>query len=70
VKEEEALRRIYRLMEAQYGPTHWWPGDTAFEIAVGAILTQNTAWGNVEKAIANLKRGKLLSPHAILNVPR
>ena len=53
-------------MEAHYGPTHWWPGDTPFEIAVGAILTQNTAWTNVEKAIANLKRGKLLAPREIL----
>jgi len=53
-------------MHGHYGPTHWWPGDTAFEIAIGAILTQNTAWTNVEKAIANLKREKLLSAKAIL----
>ncbi|HOC74007.1 MAG TPA: endonuclease, partial [Candidatus Hydrogenedentes bacterium] len=38
-------------MAAHYGPTGWWPGDTPFEVAVGAILTQNTAWTNVEKAI-------------------
>lgn len=60
------LRSIYARLEKHYGPTHWWPGDTAFEIAVGAILTQNTAWTNVEKAIANLKRAKLLNPKAIL----
>ncbi|MCC6695156.1 MAG: endonuclease III domain-containing protein [Candidatus Hydrogenedentes bacterium] len=60
------LRSIYDRLEKHYGPTHWWPGDTAFEIAVGAILTQNTAWTNVEKAIANLKRAKLLNPTAIL----
>lgn len=53
-------------MEVHYGPTHWWPGDTPFEVAVGAILTQNTAWTNVEKAIANLKRAKLLTPRKIL----
>ncbi|MEO6696846.1 MAG: endonuclease, partial [Gammaproteobacteria bacterium] len=35
-----------------YGPQHWWPGETPFEVMVGAVLTQNTAWGNVEKAIA------------------
>lgn len=60
------LLEMYRRMAAQYGPTHWWPGDTDFEVAVGAILTQNTAWINVEKAIINLKREKLLSPKAIL----
>ncbi len=60
------LADFYRRMSAHYGPTHWWPGDTHFEIAVGAILTQNTAWTNVEKAIANLKAARLLSPKAML----
>jgi endonuclease-3 related protein len=50
----------------RFGPQHWWPGDTRFEIIVGAILTQNTAWTNVEKAIANLKSaGALSSPAAM-----
>jgi endonuclease-3 related protein len=53
--------RWYRLLLAHYGPQGWWPGDTPFEIAVGAILTQNTAWSNVEKAIANLRRAGALS---------
>jgi endonuclease-3 related protein len=44
-----------------YGPQHWWPARTPFEVIIGAILTQNTAWTNVEKAIRNLKREKLLS---------
>ncbi len=48
-----------RLLEA-YGPQHWWPGDTPLEVIVGAILTQNTAWTNVEKAIAALKGEGLL----------
>lgn len=56
-------------MERHFGPTGWWPGDTAFEVAVGAILTQNTAWRNVEKAIANLKNAKLLRPRAIVHAP-
>jgi endonuclease-3 related protein len=60
---------MYERMAAHYGPTHWWPGDTAFEIAVGAILTQNTAWTNVERAIANLKRMRLLSPRKIVGSP-
>lgn len=66
---KQALTRIYARMEAHYGPTHWWPGDTPFEIAVGAILTQNTAWTNVEKAIANLKREELLTPQVLLACP-
>jgi len=49
-----------------YGPQHWWPGDTPFEIMVGAVLTQNTAWSNVEKAIGNLKAARALDASAIL----
>jgi endonuclease III related protein len=49
-------------MSSRYGPQYWWPGETQFEIAVGAILTQNVAWVNVSKAINNLKTGKLLTP--------
>ena len=62
----KTLGNFYGRMAGHYGPTHWWPGDSAFEICVGAILVQNTAWSNTEKAIANLKREKLLSPRAIL----
>lgn len=61
------LRDFYERMSAHFGPTHWWPGDSSFEIALGAILTQNTAWTNVEKALANLKSAGLLAPHAILD---
>lgn len=63
------LTEIFSHLSKHYGPTHWWPGDSPFEIAVGAVLTQNTAWTNVEKAITNLKHEKLLSPHAILECP-
>ena len=55
------LRDIYRRLFGAFGPQRWWPGDTPLEVAVGAILTQNTAWGNVEKAIAVLKSRRLLS---------
>ncbi|MFO7974527.1 MAG: endonuclease III domain-containing protein [Candidatus Hydrogenedentota bacterium] len=65
-KLSHALHDIYRLLHEHYGPTDWWPGDTPFEIAVGAVLTQNTSWSNVERAIANLKRAKLLGPRKIL----
>ncbi len=51
----EQLLEIYQLLFDAFGPQHWWPGETPFEIAVGAVLTQNTSWTNVEKAIANLK---------------
>ncbi len=67
---KKTLLHIYGRMAAHYGPTHWWPGDTPFEIAVGAVLTQNTAWTNVERAIANLKRERLLEPRAMLECPR
>lgn len=57
--KSELMVLYHRLFDA-YGPQHWWPGDTPFEVMVGAVLTQNTAWTNVEKAIANLKQaGKL-----------
>lgn len=64
---KQFLESIYARLTAHYGPTHWWPGDTPFEIATGAILTQNTAWTNVEKAIVLLKQGGLLNPKAILS---
>lgn len=59
------LLSIYQSLFDQHGPQHWWPGDTPFEIMVGAILTQNTAWVNVERAIANLRRAGSLTPAAI-----
>ncbi|MFQ5894625.1 MAG: endonuclease III domain-containing protein [Nitrospinota bacterium] len=57
----EKLLRIYRLLLSHFGPSGWWPAESAFEVMVGAILTQNTAWANVERAIANLKGAGLLS---------
>lgn len=59
------LREAYRLMRKEFGHRNWWPGDTPFEICVGAILTQNTSWINVEHAIANLKTAKVLAPRKI-----
>lgn len=63
------LRAYYTALYNHFGPSHWWPGDTPFEIAVGAVLTQNTAWANVEKAIINLQQARLLDPRAILAAP-
>jgi endonuclease III related protein len=62
------LRVYYDALFAAHGPQHWWPGRTRFEVIVGAILTQNTAWVNVEQAIASLRREKLLTPVAIETV--
>ncbi|MRR09431.1 endonuclease III domain-containing protein [bacterium] len=59
------LTGIYRILLKRFGPQHWWPGDTPFEVMAGAILTQNTNWRNVERAIANLKGAGLLEPRRI-----
>lgn len=61
----QALLNIYRQLMACYGPQHWWPAEEPFEVIVGAILTQSAAWGNVEKAIDNLKSARALSPEAL-----
>lgn len=60
------LKNIYFRLFSFFGPQRWWPGDTPFEIMIGAILTQNTAWSNVEKAISSLKDAGALNPEAIL----
>jgi endonuclease-3 related protein len=67
-----ALLNIYHRLLADFGPQHWWPAEEPFEVIVGAILTQSAAWGNVEKAIANLRAAKALSPRALrqLSIPR
>ncbi len=66
---KKTLTDIYRILFKHFGPQHWWPGDTPFEIAVGAILTQNTNWGNVEKAINNLKNSRTLDANILHKMP-
>jgi len=61
----EPLKDYYRALLDRFGPQGWWPGETRFEVMVGAILTQNTAWKNVEKAIGTLRTYGLLDPHKI-----
>jgi len=63
------LLAIYQDLLQQIGPRHWWPADSPFEVIIGAILTQNTAWQNVKKAIANLKDKELLNPSALAEIP-
>jgi len=68
-KTKRDLRRAYELMRARFGHLHWWPGETPFEVCVGAILTQNTAWANVERAMANLKAARVLAPKTLFALP-
>ena len=63
------LRNYYEALFGALGPQGWWPARTPFEVIVGAILTQNTAWVNVKTAIDNLRRERLLSPAALDRVP-
>jgi len=64
------LQQVFDLLLESYGKQQWWPADTAFEVMVGAVLTQNTAWSNVERAIANLKQAGVLHQHGILDLAR
>jgi endonuclease-3 related protein len=68
----QALIDIYRRLLDRFGPQHWWPAEGPFEVIVGAILTQSAAWGNVEKAMANLKQAEALSSAKLrrLQLPR
>lgn len=59
-KMREILEKVFSLLYSRFGPQHWWPGDGELEIIVGAVLTQNTSWRNVERAIWNLKEAGLL----------
>ena len=61
------LLRFYDQLCAQFGRQNWWPADTPFEVVIGAILTQNTNWKNVEKAILNLRKNDLLNADALLD---
>ena len=63
--KKRKIRKIYDKLDKYFGDLGWWPADSAFEVIVGAVLTQNTAWKNVEKAIEQLKQNKLLNPEKI-----
>ena len=65
----EELLKIYKLLDGYFGDLHWWPAVNPFEVMVGAILTQNTAWTNVEIAIKALRKRRLLTPAALLRIP-
>ncbi len=69
MKPEPRLLELHDRLLAAFGPQRWWPGETPLEVLVGAVLTQNTNWGNVERAIANLKDRDLLSLAALRGLP-
>ena len=62
------ILNLYDGLYRRYGPQHWWPAETPYEVILGAVLTQNTAWPNVEKAIANLKQANALDPNNIIEM--
>ena len=64
------VQSLYKRLHQHFGPQHWWPAESSWEMMVGAILTQNTAWTNVEKAIASLKSSQTLSIYSIATLPR
>ena len=59
------MLEVYERLLAKFGTQHWWPGDSPFEIMVGAVLVQNTAWKNVERAISNLREAGVMETHAL-----
>ena len=63
---EPRLERLLQSLHRGFGPQEWWPAETAFEVVAGAVLTQNTAWRNVERALAGLRSGGSLAPERIL----
>lgn len=66
---EEQLRTYFRTLYAAWGRQHWWPAESPFEVIVGAYLTQNTSWTNVERALKNLREARLLSASGIRRTP-
>jgi len=64
------LLKIYKILLKEYGPQDWWPADSPFEVMIGAVLTQNTNWLNVSRAIDNLKNNDLICPHKIAGISK
>jgi endonuclease-3 related protein len=68
VKEMMTPLQLFDILLTTFGPQHWWPGDTPFEVAVGAVLAQNTSWSNVEKAITSLKAANAMTATSLLSL--
>ncbi len=69
MQKSETIRSFFDTLRGAWGAQHWWPADSPFEVIVGAILTQNTAWTNVELALANLRSARALSPEGVRTLP-
>jgi endonuclease-3 related protein len=69
MKPQALINETYGRLLAAYGPQHWWPAESAFEMMVGAVLTQACSWGNVEKAITALRAANALSPRPLVAIP-
>jgi endonuclease III related protein len=69
-RAKKLLQELFEILLAHFGPLGWWPGETPFEVALGAILTQNTNWNNVARVLANLKEQGLLDPQALRDLPQ
>lgn len=65
----KTLLELYQRLHERYGPQHWWPGESRFEVIIGAILTQGTSWTNVERALSNLKASGCFSPQQLWQIP-
>ncbi len=69
-KKQQKLLEIYNRLFTHFGPQHWWPAETEYEMIIGAILTQSAAWTNVEKGLANLKKVGAISPQSLRQMPQ
>lgn len=69
VSSRVSVGLLYRRLRRAFGPQHWWPAESPFEVMVGAILTQATQWQNVEQAIDHLRQGRALTPQCLLKLP-
>jgi endonuclease III related protein len=69
LRPEDHIRIYFNTLYQFWGPQHWWPGQSSFEVIVGAYLTQNTSWTNVERALANLRRARILTVSGIRRIP-
>ena len=70
MRTNNPIRSFFETLSSLWGPQHWWPAESAFEVIVGAILTQNTAWTNVEKALINLREANALSLERVRRISR
>jgi endonuclease-3 related protein len=70
VKPEQHIRKYFETLYQAWGRQHWWPAQSRFEVVVGAYLTQNTSWTNVEKALANVRKARLLTIGGVRRTPR